>query len=995
MPGWRELTGQSLEEVRGSGWVDAIHADDRPRVAETWARALETRSSLYEVEYRLRLADGSYRWYRARGAPVLGADGAVREWVGVFDDVDDARRAEEARTFLERASEALASTLTVDDALGAVARIAVSASGGAVDAFADAVAIDLPRVGGGFRRVAVESRDPAKSALANEIERMYPTPEDAPAGYAHVIRTGESELIDDMPNAVLPLIARDAVHLAMLRALDMYSALVVPLRSRDETLGAITLVLTGPARRRKYDARDLEAAEELARRAAIALDNAARYETERLSAERARRLLAVSAGLSEATTPEQVADVIFREAMAAVGADAGSLALVRGDAAGSREFEIVRTSGFAQPFVDRYRRFPLHAGRPLSDAMLAGTPRLIASLADWRREYPSTAEETVGMGFEGFAAVPIMSGGRALAAFTFSFREPMAFDEPTRTFLATLGEQCGLALERARAFEAEHEARAFSSAILDSIRDAFVALDVDFRYTFVNPQAEALFRLPAAAMLGQVAWDVFPGSFDRPFGRAFREAMATQQPASLEGYSISTGRWLEARVYPRGDGLTIFFQDVTARHRAQETTAFIVEASQLLSASLDYEATLRAVASSAVPRLGDWCAVDIVRDPTVATWPPELDRLAVVHSDPAKMEVGMTLTTRYPTDWSAPTGMPAVLRDRTPFFVPVVTDAMLVAGARDAGHLALLRTLGFSSIIVVPLVARDRTLGALTLCTAESGRHYDEADLALAVDLAQRAAVAVDNARLFRDAERAQREAEAANRAKSEFLGTMSHELRTPLNAVLGYVDLLDAGVRGPVSDPQRDDLVRIRRSAKVLMSLVNDVLNFARVEAGHVEFHLEAVPLDRVLTDLEALVAQPLRAKQIEYSHDSCGEGWVVCADPERLKQILTNLLTNAIKFTPAGGRIRLDCAGEETPAGSMLAVRVSDTGRGIPSEALGRIFEPFVQIDRHLTGESQQGVGLGLAIARDLARRMGGDLTVESVPGEGSTFTLTLPKA
>ena len=402
--------------------------------------------------------------------------------------------------------------------------------------------------------------------------------------------------------------------------------------------------------------------------------------------------------------------------------------------------------------------------------------------------------------------------------------------------------------------------------------------------------------------------------------------MRTQQPASLEGYSVSAARWLEVRVYPGRDGLTVFFQDVTARHRAQETTAFLVEARQLLSASLDYEATLRAVASSAVPRLGDWCAVDILRDPTASTWPPELDRLAVVHADPEKIALGMTLTTRYPTDWSAAVGVPAVLRDRTPMFVPAVTDEMIVAGSRDA--------------------------------------------------------------------ERAQREAERANQAKSEFLGTMSHELRTPLNAVLGYVDLLDAGVRGPVSDLQREDLGRIRRSAKVLMSLVNDVLNFARVEAGQVEFHLEPVSLDRVLGDLEALVAQPLRLKQIAYTHDSCGDGWVACADPERLKQILTNLLTNAVKFTPAGGRIAVECAGDETPAGPVLRVRVSDTGRGIPADALGRIFEPFVQIERHLTGESQQGVGLGLAIARDLARRMGGDLTVESEVGVGSTFTLSLPR-
>jgi PAS domain S-box-containing protein len=994
MPGWRALTGQSPAEVRGHGWTDAIHADDRARIADMWVHATGTRTP-YEAEYRLRLADGSFRWYRARGAPVLDASGAVREWVGVLNDIDAERRREEARTFLEHASEALASTLTVDDALATVARLAVRVPGRGIEPFADGVAIDLPRVGGGFRRVAIESRDPAKTALVHRIEREYPTPEDAPAGYAHVILTGRSELIEDMPGELLPIIARDPTHLALLQALDMYSAVVVPLRTRDQTLGAITLVLTGPARRRKYDAHDLAVAEELARRAGIAVDNAARYEAERRAAERARRLLAMSVGLSEATTMERVADVIVREAMAAIGADAGSLALVVAGPTGASELAVVRTAGFDAPVVERFRRFPLRAGRPLSDALLTRAPRLLASRAEWHREYPDTAHETDAIGYDAFAAVPVTSGDRVLAGLSFSFRDALEFDEPTRTFLATMGEQCGLALERARAFEAEHEAREFSTRILGSIRDAFVAMSTDFRYTFVNPQAEALLHRSAAQMLGQLAWDVFPGSYDRPFGRAFRQAMATQEPVSLESFAPPAGRWLEARVYPTPDGLTVFFGDVTTRRRSQETSAFLVEASRMLSASLDYEDTLRAVAAAAVPRLGDWCAVDIVRDPTAGAWPPEIERLAAVHVDPEKVALGMALAARENIDWSAPTGLPAVLRERTVTFLPVVTDEMLVATTTDAEHLALLRTLGYASIIVVPLVARDRTLGALTLCTSESGRHYDEADLALALDLAQRAAVAVDNARLFREAERAQRDAEAANQAKSEFLGTMSHELRTPLNAVLGYVDLLDAGVRGELSEPQREDLQRIRRSAKVLMSLVTDVLNFARVEAGQVEFRLENVPLERVVADLDALVAPSIRAKQLAYTHDPCIDGWVVRADAERLKQILTNLLTNAIKFTPAGGRITVECDADSSTSGTMLRVRVRDTGRGIPRDDLRRIFEPFVQIDRHLTGESQQGVGLGLAIARDLARRMGGDLTAESESGQGATFTLTLPVA
>jgi signal transduction histidine kinase len=330
--------------------------------------------------------------------------------------------------------------------------------------------------------------------------------------------------------------------------------------------------------------------------------------------------------------------------------------------------------------------------------------------------------------------------------------------------------------------------------------------------------------------------------------------------------------------------------------------------------------------------------------------------------------------------------------------VPAITDEMLVAGARDAAHLEMLRALRFSAVIVMPLVARGRTLGALTVCMTDSGRHYDDADFALARELAQRAATAVDNAGLYREAERARRDAEAANEAKSQFLSTMSHELRTPLNALLGYTELMDAGIRGPVTDEQRADLARMRRSAKVLMALVTDVLNFARVEAGRVEFRVTEVSLATVLSQMEALVAPQMRAKRLEYLQESCDEALRVRADAERLQQVLTNLLTNAIKFTDEGGRITVRC--DVSPADRaglprVVHVRVADTGRGIAAEQLGRIFEPFVQVDRHLTHDSQQGVGLGLAIARDLARNMGGDLSAESALGAGSVFTLTLPLA
>ncbi len=246
----------------------------------------------------------------------------------------------------------------------------------------------------------------------------------------------------------------------------------------------------------------------------------------------------------------------------------------------------------------------------------------------------------------------------------------------------------------------------------------------------------------------------------------------------------------------------------------------------------------------------------------------------------------------------------------------------------------------------------------------------------------------------------ARQAAETASAAKSEFLATMSHELRTPLNAISGYVDLLAMELRGPVTDAQRQDLARIKKSGQHLLSLINDILNLARIEAGRLDLQLGDVRIAEVMTNVEALMAPQMRAKGLAYREAGATEGLTVHADAEKLQQILLNLLSNACKFTASGGSVQVVCdelsqAHERGPRNGrrMVAVRVADTGRGIPVEKLASVFEPFVQIDRQSTPGSQQGVGLGLAISRHLARAMGGDLTVVSAVGVGSTFTLVLP--
>jgi Signal transduction histidine kinase len=253
-----------------------------------------------------------------------------------------------------------------------------------------------------------------------------------------------------------------------------------------------------------------------------------------------------------------------------------------------------------------------------------------------------------------------------------------------------------------------------------------------------------------------------------------------------------------------------------------------------------------------------------------------------------------------------------------------------------------------------------------------------------------------DQVRARQEVDRARADAEAANATKSEFLSTMSHELRTPLNAISGYIDLLMMELRGPLTTEQRLDLERIRRANQHLTGLVTDVLNFARLDAGQVELDVEDIELSDVVRDVEALIGPQMSAKRQTFAHHGCADAARsprLRADGEKLRQILLNLFTNAIKFTDAGGRVTLSC--ETDGAAGVVRVHVSDTGWGIPAGQLDRIFEPFVQVDRQRTLDSQQGVGLGLAISRDLARLMGGELTAQSEPGKGSTFTLVLPAA
>ena len=257
-------------------------------------------------------------------------------------------------------------------------------------------------------------------------------------------------------------------------------------------------------------------------------------------------------------------------------------------------------------------------------------------------------------------------------------------------------------------------------------------------------------------------------------------------------------------------------------------------------------------------------------------------------------------------------------------------------------------------------------------------------------DITERKEAEREREELVDSANEARFEAEAANRAKGEFLAIMSHELRTPLNAIAGYVDLMSMGIRGPITEEQGLDLERIKRSHNALMILINDVLNFAKAESGELEYNIVTFPVHQALDRASELIEHQLQHRALMFVREDNAAETIVLGDADKVQQIVLNLMSNAIKFTPAGGTITL----ASNASDGLVTISVCDTGEGIPANMQDAIFEPFVQVHASRTRE-HAGVGLGLAISRDLARGMGGDLALEATSKEGSTFVLSLRRA
>jgi PAS domain S-box-containing protein len=576
--------------------------------------------------------------------------------------------------------------------------------------------------------------------------------------------------------------------------------------------------------------------------------------------------------------------------------------------------------------------------------------------------------------------------------------------------VATLARELAARSRELRLAEAStREQREWLRVTLTSIGDAVIVTSAAGHITFMNPVAEAVTGWRPEDAAGRPLDEVFRivnemsgAAVESPVTKVIREGSIV----GLANHTVLVSR--DGRSVPIDDsgapirddagrlvGVVLVFRDVTERRRielertellererrarteaesAQRRLQVLADASAILASSLDYETTLKGMARLAVPALADWCAVDMLDDDGRPA------RLVVIHGDPAKEALARELQDRYPPRLDAPHGIGRVLATGQSEFQPDADPADFIRMAHDEQHAAVVRELGLGSFLCVPVAAGGAVRGAMTFVCRQGGRRFAPDDLALAEALARRAALAIENARLYR-------EAEVANRTKDEFLATLSHELRTPLNAMVGWASMLRSGTLDATTAKRAVDA--IERNTRVQVQLIDDLLDVSRIISGKLRLDIRAVELPRVIEAALEATRPASEGKGVHLAVHAAPDVGPVPGDADRLQQVVWNLLSNAIKFTPKGGHVSVSLDAVD----SRARIRVRDSGIGIEPAFLPYIFDRFRQAEAPTT-RTQRGLGLGLAIVKHIVDLHGGTVRAESDgEGRGATFTVELP--
>jgi PAS domain S-box-containing protein len=557
--------------------------------------------------------------------------------------------------------------------------------------------------------------------------------------------------------------------------------------------------------------------------------------------------------------------------------------------------------------------------------------------------------------------------------------------ETERLILRVAANQASTWLDWKRAEAAVAVESAFRRAIENSMVAGVAVVEFSGRQTYVNRAFAEMVGWPEAELVGRTPpFPYWAPEDGENIQAAFEEVIAGRiNPA---GYELRFRRRDEQRfdalvlVSPfeqpgRLPGFLASVYDITDRKAAERTARFLAEAGEILGRSLDYEDTLRAISALVVPRFADWCFIDLV----------EADggfrRIAVAHPPNAEAGAIARRLQRSYAPKSAPHGVSQTFARGTSVVMNDVAEKVLIEVSRDDEHREALLSMGIRCFVSVPLTSHGTTFGVMTFLGTHIRTCFQPADVALAEELARRAALAVDNARLYGSAQE-------ANRVKDEFLANLSHELRTPMTAILGWAHLLQLG--GIEPEQVSLGLQTIRQSGEAQAKLIDDLLDVSRIVTGKLHLNTTTVRLAEIASGAIAAIRPAADAKRHRLEVDIGAEDAMVLGDASRLQQVFWNLLSNAVKFTPPGGVVRVRLTDRDL---ENVVLTVEDTGEGIPAEFLPLVFERFRQAATVARGRT--GLGLGLAIAKELVEMHGGSIAATSGgSGRGSTFTVTLPR-
>jgi PAS domain S-box-containing protein len=872
--------------------------------------------------------------------PVVEADGRISGIVIQITDRTAQARLDQERAFLAEASDVLASSLDYDVTLSAVTRLAVRG-------IADWCAMDELMPDGTVRRISVAHPDPEMVRLAHRLQEQYPPETDAAYGVAQVLRTGEPELVRDIPDELLVAAARDEEHLRLVRALGLRSYIVVPLIARGAVLGALTLVASESGRR--FGERELRLAEELAGRAATAIDNARLYhesESARLRLEEQAIELEVQGEelrLQATYLEEAQAELEVSNEELAASADAADEARREAESARALVDAFFTAAPVAAGFLDRDSRYvrvnpalaEIDGSAP--DALLGKrlaevAPAIAPLLEPLYRQVLETGEPVSNREIVAPRRADPATVGHFLVNF---FPVRVGKDEPMGVGLVLLD------LTDLR--QAEERERVFAQ-VLEEARNEIYLFDAEtLRFERVNRGARENLGYSMEEMRELTPVDLKPEYTMEQFS-ALVEPLRRGQRDVLQFETVH--RRKDGTLYPADVHLQLstagkrplfvaLIFDVTERKRAER-------------AIYEGQERLRAVVETAVDGI-----ITIDERGTIETVNPATERIfGYTEAEVVGRNISMLMPEPYRSEHDG-----YLERYRQTGERKIIGQGREVMGQR-----------------------RDGTTFPLDLAVSETLLEGRRLFTGLVRDITERA-------RAAEELLAATKAAEQASRAKSQFLTVMSHELRTPLNAIIGYQDLLEAGVAGPVTPQQQAHLARIKSGAGQLLELINQILSLARIESGKEDVIRETVDLVELATEvklfLEGLAEQKGLSLRTEFEVSHLD----VETDGGKVRQILLNLLGNALKFTEEG-EVELSLAVQ----GGEVAFRIRDTGSGIPEAFQEQVFDPFVQADNSQT-RRHGGTGLGLSVSRELARLLGGDLVLEHTSEAGSTFLLTLP--